>query len=53
MQVTLELKEVEDGNIHRIICKRYSMLGELIDELCVGYIESRLADLVKFDDMNF
>lgn len=53
IKVKLELEEIEDDNIHRIISRRYSDNGELVDESWVGYIESRLAELVNFDEMKF
>ena len=53
MKIKLELQEVKKGNIHRIISKRYDSEGNLIDEQSVGYIESRLADLINFDDRKF
>ena len=53
MKIKLELQEVEDGNIHRIISKRYNEEGRLMDEQSVGYIVSRLADLINFDEREF
>jgi len=53
MKVKLGLKEAEVGNIHRIIMKRYGFEGELIDELTVGYIESRLINLIHFTEIEY
>jgi hypothetical protein len=53
MKIKFELEKVEEGNIHKIIRKRYNNKGKLKDKKSVGYIESRFANLISFDEMEY